>query len=153
MTSEYSDIFSRFLLKVTDYNLAQTDEYLANEMMAQWLHSALSYPYVSRMFASIIADDDVEEIEYELKNPTSEEADQEFVEEIFASGMVIQWIKPQVNSVLNTQQILSNSEQKFYSQANQLEVLQELLNSTENSLRKAIRDRGTFYNPYLSGDL
>ena len=117
MTSEYSDIFSRFLLKVTDYNLAQTDEYLANEMMGQWLHSALSHPYVSRMFSSIVADDDVEEIEYELKNPTSEEADQEFVEEIFANGMVVQWIKPQVNSVLNTQQILSNSEQKFYSQA------------------------------------
>ena len=153
MTSEYSDIFSRFLLKVTDYNLAQTDEYLANEMMGQWLHSALSHPYVSRMFSSIVADDDVEEIEYELKNPTSEEADQEFVEEIFANGMVVQWIKPQVNSVLNTQQIFSNSEQKFYSQANQLQVMQELLNSTENSLRKAIRDRGTFINPYLLGEL
>ena len=34
MTSEYDDIFSRFLLKVTDYDLPQIDEYLVNEMMA-----------------------------------------------------------------------------------------------------------------------
>ena len=34
ITSEYSDIVSRFLLKVTDYNLPNIDEYLVNEMMA-----------------------------------------------------------------------------------------------------------------------
>jgi hypothetical protein len=34
-------------------------------------------------------DDDVEEIEYELKNPTSDDEDKEFVEELLAEGLVV----------------------------------------------------------------
>ena len=149
MTSEYSDIISRFLLKVTDYKLPQIDEYLVNEMMAQWLHSTLSRPYIRRLFSSFSMDDDVEEIEYELKNSISDDEDQEFVEELLAEGLVVQWIRPQYRSVLNTQQLFSNSEQKYYSQAAHATELREMYKEAERGIRKMIRDRGTFYNEYI----
>ena len=150
MTSEFSNIYSRFYLRITDYNLAGLNESIAKEMMNGWMHATLSKPYVRRLFGTLTIDDDVEEIEYELKFPTSDSEDQDFIEQIIAMGMVIEWLQPQVNSVLNTAQMFSNSEQKFYSQANHLEVLQELLKKNQNDQRKLIRDRGYIYNSYLS---
>lgn len=150
MTSEFDNIYSRFYLRITDYNLAGLSENIASEMMNGWMHATLSKPYVRRLFNQLVIDDDVEEIEYELKFPTSDGEDQDFIEQVIAMGMVIEWLQPQVNSVLNTAQMFSNSEQKFYSQANHLEVLQELLKKNQNDQRKLIRDRGYIYNSYLS---
>lgn len=150
MTSEFENIYSRFYLRITDYNLAGLSENIASEMMNGWMHATLSKPYVRRLFDQLTIDDDVEEIEYELKFPTSDGEDQDFIEQVIAMGMVIEWLQPQVNSVLNTAQMFSNSEQKFYSQANHLQVLQELLKKNQNDQRKLIRDRGYIYNSYLS---
>lgn len=102
MTSEYSDIYSRFLLRVTDYEIAGLDEELANSMMSSWMRSALSKPMVRRLFSSITFDDDIEEIEYELLNPWDDDTDKDFVEELISIGMVCEWVSPRYHSVLNT---------------------------------------------------
>ena len=126
MTSEYNSIYSRFLLRVTDYEFAGLDEKLANEMMNGWMKATLSQPYIRRLFSSIAADDDVEEIEFELANPIDDSSDQDFAEEIIAQGMLISWLSPQYHSVLNTAQFFSNSEQKYYSQANHMAELKDM---------------------------
>lgn len=152
MTSEYGNIYSRFLLRVTDYEFSGLDEKLAQEMMNGWMKATLSQPYIRRLFSSLTVDDDVEEIEFELVNATDEGQDQDFAEEIIAQGMVINWLEPQYHSVVNTAQFFSNSEQKFYSQANHMAELREMYNNAKANLRKMIRDRGTFYNSYISAD-
>ena len=141
MTSEYDEIFSRFLMRITDYELAQQDEYLANEMMQGWLRTTLSKPMVRRLFSSITVDDDVEEIEYEMKDSLDEDSDKDFVEEMLAVGMCISWLAPQYHSVLNTKQFFSNSEQKFYSQANHMTELEKMYTKAQTDFRKLIRDR------------
>lgn len=153
MTSEYSDVFSRFMLRVTDYGFAQLDENLADEMMVGWLHATLSRPYIRRLFSSLSSDDDVAEIEYELNNSIDEESDQDFVEEMLAEGMVVQWLRPQYRSVLNTQQVYSNSEQKYYSQSAHAAEIREMYEESKRGLRKMIRDRGIFSNSYLNNEL
>lgn len=50
MTSEYEEIYSRFLTRVTDYQLAGLRESLATEMMNGWMRSTLAKPYVRRLF-------------------------------------------------------------------------------------------------------
>jgi hypothetical protein len=55
-------------------------------------------------------DEDMEEIEYELREPLDEESDKDFVEEMFAMGMTIAWSEPRYHSTLLTNQLLSNSE-------------------------------------------
>lgn len=102
MTSEYSEIYSRFLLRVTDYDIAGFDETLANEMMSSWMRSVLSKPMVRRLFSSISFDDDIEEIEYVLVDPWDDDADKDFVEELISIGMVVEWVSPKYHSVLNT---------------------------------------------------
>lgn len=152
MTSEYNDIYSRFLLRVTDYEFSGLDEKLAQEMMNGWMKATLSQPYIRRLFSSLTADDDVEEIEFELANPQDDSSDQDFAEEIIAQGMVVSWLSPQYHSVLNTAQFYSNSEQKYYSQANHMAELKEMYRDAKSDLRKMIRDRGTFNNSYILAD-
>lgn len=149
MTSTYEDIYSRFYLRVTDYELAGQSEKIVKEMMNGWMKSVLSQPYVRRLFDTLAIDDDVEEIEYALKFPVSEGEDQNFVEEMIVLGMVVQWLSPKYHSVLNTAQMFTNSEQRFYSQAAHMTELKEMYHRAYNDLRKIIRDRGYIFNTYL----
>lgn len=150
MTSEYNEIYSRFYLEVEDYDMAAMEEKLAKKKMNGWIKTTLSKPYVRRLFASIEIDDDLEEIEYEMKYPVSDDEDKDFVEEMIALGMVESWLNPKYHSALNTDQLLTNSEQKFYSQANHMSELKEMYRKAQNDLRKHIRDRGYINNTYLS---
>lgn len=150
MTSEYEDIYSRFYLRVEDYNIVGLEKKLVENMMNGWMKSVLSKPYVRRLFATLDNDEDVEEIEYELKFSVSDEEDQDFVEELIATGMTVEWLRPKYNSTLLTSQFFSNSEQKFFSQANHMTELKDMYHRAENDLRKLIRDRGYINNQYLS---
>ena len=123
MTSAFEDIFSRFLLKVTDYNFVRLDEETVNEMMIGWLKATLSKPYVRRIFSSLTISEDFEEIEFELKTPVDEQSDADYVEELVATGMVVEWVTPQVNSVINTQQMLSGKEVKLTQKYVQLATI------------------------------
>ena len=145
MTSEYESIFSRFLQRVEDYKLAGLDEELANEMLIGYLRNGASESYVRRLFDTFVMDDDIEEIEWTLKTPVDELADYDFVEDILTDSMVIKWIEPKYFSVLNTSQYFTNSEAKFYSQANHMSELENMLNNMRVRIRKKIRDRGYFY--------
>ena len=150
MTSEYDGIYSRFLLRVTDYEFSGLTENTAKEMMNGWMKAVLSRPYVRRLFSSLTIDDDGEMVEFELKNPIDDTSDQDFAEEVIAEGMVVEWLTPKVQSVLNVAQIFTNSEQEFYSQAAHLKEVKSLLDTTKTNLRKMIRDRGYFMNSYIS---
>lgn len=150
MTSSYNDIYSRFLIKIRDYEFAGLPEPNATEQMLDWLRSSLSQPYIFRIFDSFSADDEVAEFEYTLTDTTNEYADKNFVEELLAYQMVCEWINPKVKTTTLLNQMITNSkEQKFYAQANQLSQLRELLTDAENKVRSMLRDRGYIYNSYL----
>lgn len=57
-------------------------------MLNGYLKSTLSKPMVRRLFTSITSDDDVEEVEYELRDPLDDDSDKDFVEEVLAVGCV-----------------------------------------------------------------
>lgn len=149
MTSEFNDIYSRFYLRVEDYNIVGLDKNLVKEMMNGWMKSALSKPYVRRLFDTLSIDEDVEEIEYTMKYPVNDEEDKDFVEELLALGMVAEWVSPKYHSTLLTSQVYSNSEQKYYSQANHMTELKDMYHRAKNDMRKLIRDRGYIYNVYI----
>lgn len=152
MTSSYNDIYSRFLIKVRDYEFAGLPEPNATEQMLDWLRSALSKPYIFRIFKSdsFTADDEIAVIDYTLTDSVNDYQDKNFVEELLAYQMVVEWVEPKVNTTTLLNQMITNSkEQKFYAQANQLSQLRELLETAENKVRSMLRDRGYIYNSYL----
>ena len=148
----YDEIFSDFLGSVTDYGLASIDVSDMYGLMTEYLHKALSLSYIRRLFSSISLDDTVQEIDFEVANKVDDDADVDFIKYILSKGMVVEWLKPQVRSKLNIAQFFGGKEQKYYSQSNHLSELRGLLEDTQLELRKAVRDRGYIYNPYLKED-
>lgn len=150
MTSEFDEIFSRFYLKITDYNIATLDENVVNEMINGWLKSAASKPYVRRIFSSFVLDEDIGEIEYQMRfSSGDDDLDKDFVEEVLAKAMVQEWLTPAVDSVLNTQQAYVGKETNYFSQAKHLYELKDMLAKEEKKVRRFIQDRGFMYNSYL----
>ena len=148
----YDEIFSDFLGSVTDYDLASSDIDDMYGLMTEYLHKALSLSYVRRLFSSVSLDDTVQMFSFEINNSVDNDADIDFVKYILSKGMVVEWLKPQVRSKLNIAQFFGGKEQKWFSQAQHLSELRGLLEDTQLEMRKAIRDRGYIYNPYLKED-
>ena len=149
MTLHYEDIFSVFLTKITDYSFLEYDESYIREQMVCWLRSASSVPRLRAKFNSIVLDDEVAILTFELKNSVSDDFDLEFVKEVLSRGMVISWIEPQVNNVLLTKQMFGGKEERFFAQANHLKELQSLLFNEKTELSKLLRDYGYLYNSYI----
>lgn len=149
MTCDYEKIYSRFYRLVNDPKFFDVEENYAYELMCGWLHDAISDPYIRKIFSSITLDDEIMLIDFSLSTSIDEFSDEEFVISVFAQYMVIQWMKPQIESVLNTAFVLGGKEEKKI-QANYKNNI-ERLDSLEIKLKKYIRDYGYEYNSYLSG--
>lgn len=150
MTSSYNDIYSRFLIKIRDYEFAGLNEPDATEQMLEWLRSALSQPYINRIFATFSADDEIAELEYTLTSSVNEYTDKNFVEELLGYQMVCEWLEPRIKtSTLINQMITNSKESKWYNQKDHIAQLRELLADTENKVRSMLRDKGYIYNSYL----
>lgn len=151
MTLSYEEIYSSFLGYITDYNIVSMDEQDAYDVMSEWLKKAYSKPYVRRLFSTALFDNEIQMLTYEMDYPVEENADNDFVIDVLAKGMVIEWVQPQVKSKALTAQVFSNKESKFFSQSAHLSELQDLLDDTRLEQRKIIRDRGYINNAYLEG--
>lgn len=149
MTCDYEKIYSRFYRLVNDPKFFDLEESYAYELMCGWLHDAISDPYIRKIFSSITLDDEIMLIDFSLSTSIDEFSDEEFVISVFAQYMVIQWMKPKIESVLNTAFVLGGKEEKKI-QANYKNNI-ERLDSLEIKLKKYIRDYGYEYNSYLSG--
>lgn len=140
-------IFSRFLALVTDYNLAALDESDLYDMELEWLQAAAANPRFRQKFNTFRINDD--EITYELKNPLDEYSDDEFVTRYLSIAMAVEWLRPQVDSVLFTSPFIGGKEEKKLLDHHSAEI--ERLYSLEKELKKMLRDRGYYYNDYVEG--
>lgn len=150
MTSSYNDIYSRFLNKIRDYDLAGLPEPNATEEMREWLQSALSHSYIYRIFNSFSADDEIAEMEYTLKTPVDDYSDKNFVDELLGNAMVAEWMDSKVNNTNLIHLMVTNSkEDKWFSQQQHIGQLRELRADSESKVRSMLRDKGFNYNSYL----
>lgn len=147
MTVSYEQVFSRFLGKITDYNLALLEDSDLFELECDWLHSACGNARVRRKLKSLLLDDDVAEISFELRNSVDEFADTEWIIEIIGLGMAIAWLQPQVDSIINTAPFIGGKEEKRI--LNNHEAMVDRLASMKVEQDKLIRDYGYFYNSYI----
>lgn len=174
-TITYDELISSFLRKGEILNLFTediTDEY-RNEFLWGLIYSAISDPYVNRLFNSITINEPIEQldengepiideetgdpvvieghIEYELARKTTESMDKLFVMDVIGYGMIVQWMMPLVFSTVNLTQMYGTSAEKFYAQANHTSVNNEVLDKAIYLQRKLIRDRGLVNNSYIDG--
>lgn len=122
MATPYEAIYERFLSKITDFNLAEIDDYSFDKMALGWLNSAVVRMRKCQSDLSL-RDNDTQEFEADL-------SDLEI--ELLALGMVDAWVTPMLNSTELTLQFIGGKEEKVYSQSQQLAELRNL--KKENSL-------------------
>jgi len=163
LSISYEEIFSRFYTKVEAYDLMNLfkDVKMQNAILCSWLHSALSAPYVFRLFSiiNLPEEDNVEElsdinnrIEFELNYSINDYSDKNFIIEILSYGIALAWIEPKINSLTNISQMFGSSAEKWYAQANHLAEIRALRDDLNIKQRSLIRDRGYSSNDYLDGN-
>ena len=132
MTS-YSVVYGRFLNSTTDFNLADLDDYTLNEMLKDWLHSAI----VKVRTSSDLTHDDENEV---FNNDLS---DMDI--ELLAMGMRLSWLDQRINSTEYTNLFVAGKEEKFYAPANQLAELRALRADTLREMQQLYT-----YNTYTN---
>lgn len=119
MATPYSKIINRFLQKITDFNLAEVDDYSFDEMTNSWLNSAVIRVRKCQHDLSK-RDDELQEFEEDLSD---------LEVELLACGMVDSWLTPQLASTELTLQFIGGKEEKVYAQSSHIKELRELKES------------------------
>lgn len=115
MATPYEKVYGRFLNRVTDFNLADLDDHTLNEMMKDWLDSAIIRTRTSSDLSA--RDDEAEVFENDL-------TDQDV--ELLSMGMVLAWLDQRIQSTEYTSLFVGGKEQKFYAPSAQLAELRNL---------------------------
>lgn len=150
MTSSYETIFNKFLGRVTDYDFLTIDEAYLWEQVSEWVENSIATPSLRVIFSSVTCDKETQTLTYTLRNSAGDElSDQLYVEKLFAMSFVIQWLEPTVKNKINLNQMYGGKEEKFYSQAQMITALNEVLDTTVVRLKKEIRDHDAIYNSYI----
>ena len=108
---KYEEIYSRSYMKRYDPSFYE-DKQFAYDTMKEWLHEIVAFPYVRKIFASIVLDDVIEELNYELINSIDKESDDDFVIKLFTDGFVICWMRPQVETAINLATVIGGKDEK-----------------------------------------
>ena len=143
----YSTLFSRVLNKINDQKELSLDESDLLEIYTERLHSVVGKPRVRRLFSSISLDDEIQEMTFTLNNSVDEESDKDFVLEILSLGMAIEWLQPQVDSVVHTSVMIGGKEEKKILDNHKNMI--DRLDSMKKEQNKMIRDYGYMYNSYI----
>ena len=138
MTLSYSTLFSRVLNKINDPKELSLDENDLLEIYTERLHSVVGKPRVRRLFSSISLDDEIQEMTFTLNNSVDEESDKDFVLEILSLGMAIEWLQPQVDSVIHTSVMIGGKEEKKLLDNHKNMI--DRLDSMKKEQNKMIRD-------------
>ena len=147
MTLPYSTLFSRVLNKINDPKELSLDENDLLEIYTERLHSVVGKPRVRRLFSSLSLDDEIQEMTFTLNNSVDEESDKDFVLEILSLGMAIEWLQPQVDSVIHTSVMIGGKEEKRVLDNHKNMI--DRLDSMKKEQNKMIRDYGYMYNSYI----
>lgn len=146
----YSTLFSRVLNKINDQKELSLNENDLLEIYTERLHSVVGKPRVRRLFSSLSLDDEIQEMTFTLNNSVDEDSDIDFVLEVLSLGMAIEWLQPQVDSVIHTSVMIGGKEEKKLLDNHKNMI--DRLDSMKKEQNKMIRDYGYMYNSYINGD-
>ena len=150
MLLPYETVFSRTRGRVNDPKELSLNENDLLEIYTERLHNVIGKPRVRRLFSSIAFDDEIQQIDFTLNNSVDEASDIDFVTDLLILGMTIEWLQPQVDSILHTSVMIGGKEEKklLDNHSNMI----NRLDSMKTELNKMIRDYGYMYNSYINSE-
>lgn len=144
---DYELIYGKFLSKIDDPKLLTYDEETLYEILYDYLASALTNPDVRKLFKTLSVDDRTEKVVYTMNVSIDEYSDTNFILEILAKGMVIQWMTQKLDTALSLATVIGGKEEKMIRNEykNNMARLKEL----KVELKKMIRDSNYIDNSYI----
>ena len=138
MTLPYETIFSRTRGRINDPKELSLDENDLLEIYTERLSNVISNPRVRRLFSSLTLDDEIQQLDFTLNNSVDETADMNFVVGILVLGMTIEWLQPQVDSIMHTSVMIGGKEEKKLLDNHKNMI--DRLDSMKKEQNKMIRD-------------
>jgi len=148
MTLPYETVFSRTRGRINDPKELSLNENDLLEIYTERLHNVIGNPRVRRLFSSLLLDDEIQQISFELNNSVDKVSDEDFVVDLIILGMTIEWLQPQIDSILHTSVMIGGKEEKKLLDNHKNMI--ERLDSMKKELHKMIRDYGYMYNSYIN---
>lgn len=125
MATPYENVYGRFLNRITDFNLAEMDDYTLDEMLKNWLHSAIVKVRTSSDLS--VRDEENEVFENDLSDLDVE---------LLAMGMTLAWLDQTLNSTELTLQFVGGKEEKYFSQSAHISELRALRADTLREMQQ-----------------
>lgn len=150
MTLSYEMVFSRARGRINDPKELALKETDLIEIYTERLHNVMGNSRIRRLFSSVVLDDEIQEMEFTLNNSVDEASDKDFVCDILILGMTIEWLQPQVDSVLHTSVMIGGKEEKKILDNHK--NMTDRLDSMKKELHRMIRDYGYLYNSYINSE-
>lgn len=150
MLLPYETVFSRARIYIEDIEELFLDENDLLELNTERLHSIIGDERVIDKFSLFEMDDEIQQIEFEMKYPISDFADKAYVTELFALGVSIRWLSPQIESRKFTSIALGTKEEKGIQ--NNYAKMIDRLNSLEHKFTQKLANHGYINNSYLRGE-
>lgn len=130
MATSYEIIYDRATRRLTDFDLAAMSDVDLEDTLHGYLLSAIAQFRKCK--------NDLSDRDDELRQFNTDLLDVE--QEILAILVARAWLQPRLQSVLLTNQVFSDKEQKFYSQSSHLSTLIELDEKLKLEAQKMSRD-------------
>ena len=139
MGTPYEKIYERFLNSVSDFNLAELDDYTLNEMLKDWLHKAIVR---TRTSSDLSCDDGIGAFNEDLSNLDIE---------LLSLGMKLAWLDQTLSSTELTLQFIGGKEEKWFSQSAHISELRGLREDTKLEIQK-LHSYNTYVNSSYFND-
>lgn len=147
MTLSYEKIFSAARGLYTDPKELSLSTDDLTEIYTERLNRVVGDVRVENMFSTLEMDDEVQRMEFVLNHPVSDGVDIRFVVRLLSLGMEIEWLQPQVDSILYSDPIIGSDQEKKILDGHSNMI--NRLNSLKLQFNKMIRDHGYVHNSYL----
>lgn len=147
MTLSYEKIFSAARGLYTDPKELSLSADDLTEIYTERLNRVVGDTRVENMFSTLEMDDEVQRMEFVLNHPISDGADIRFVVRLLSLGMEIEWLQPQVDSILYSVPFIGSTQEKKILDGHSNMI--DRLNSLKLQFNKMIRDHGYVHNSYL----
>lgn len=140
MPTAYAVVYDSFLSKITDYQLSSMSQSDAEANMLGWMNTAIA-KFVRCKTDLTQRDDTAQQFNVTLKP---------LEVEVLANLMVVEYLQPKVKTSQTMRQMLSDSDYKTYSQANQIDSMLKLYSTTKSDA-DTLMTQYTYYTGDLGG--
>lgn len=109
---DYETIYKRALVRIDDLKLLNYSKEDFYDFMSELLKSCMSVPKLRKLFSSFSFDDEIESLEFNLSNSVDESYDIQFVTNILAKGIIINYLPSRLESTVHLATMIGGTEEK-----------------------------------------